>query len=463
MNKFIGARCIPIYAGEYDVSKAYEPLSIVTKGGNSYLSKKYVPIGMGVDNEEYWVRTGVYNQQLAEVLDKITALENRDAVMPYMVTPQMFGAVGDGKTDDTAAFKLLIAHANDTGAIIRIPKGRYVVSDVLGELKDGHIQGDYECLDYQKGSFIIDKRTPQLGGDVNTVLLKLTGKYTLEKIGFYGCDEIKNCIEFAGGWDSHVSQVAFYGYRNIAMKVTGMDITFNECFIMTSGSYDADPAYTSRINYAIEMSNKANCVHFHNLHIEHCRFMLRMRDAYTNSFTNCKFEQSTWGVQANSEYPPINMYMTSNIMFNGCILAGIASGAYTDCSLTAPHFVRVHSIDNTRGTALTMNGTTLLAGLGSGGSVYTGTQAARLIQNDANTEIALNGCIFKYISEDKGIDIQNAILSGNMIEICNDGTNTKPIVAMNSLITGNRITKKQTTDQIISNGSVMDNNIILEP
>ncbi len=47
------------------------------------------------------------------------------------VTPQMFGAVGDGVTDDTKAIQAAIDSLKETGGTIFIPAGTYVISDAL--------------------------------------------------------------------------------------------------------------------------------------------------------------------------------------------------------------------------------------------------------------------------------------------------------------------------------------------
>lgn len=41
-------------AGDWDKEQSYEPNTAVTKDGKVYLSKKQVPAGTEIDNEEYW-------------------------------------------------------------------------------------------------------------------------------------------------------------------------------------------------------------------------------------------------------------------------------------------------------------------------------------------------------------------------------------------------------------------------
>lgn len=64
--RYIGARYVPKFADpiDWDQYSTYEPLTIVTYNGNSYTSKKFVPAGIKIDNEDYWVSTGNYNGQV---------------------------------------------------------------------------------------------------------------------------------------------------------------------------------------------------------------------------------------------------------------------------------------------------------------------------------------------------------------------------------------------------------------
>ena len=64
--KYVGARYVPLFAepAEWNINSTYEPLTIVLNEGNSYTSKQYVPVGIQIDNKEYWALTGNFNAQL---------------------------------------------------------------------------------------------------------------------------------------------------------------------------------------------------------------------------------------------------------------------------------------------------------------------------------------------------------------------------------------------------------------
>lgn len=75
-NKYVGARYVPVFTGEWNSENKYEPLSVVLHNGNSYISKTFVPVGVNIDNNTYWVLFSNYNAQLAEILENIENIED---------------------------------------------------------------------------------------------------------------------------------------------------------------------------------------------------------------------------------------------------------------------------------------------------------------------------------------------------------------------------------------------------
>lgn len=129
---YVGLRYVPIIAGLWDITKDYEQLMIVIYQGNSYTSKKPVPAGIPLTDDEYWVMTGNYNVQVAnlqnevevavrQILDYATDFETFKTQMMKLYTD--FTVDADGKVlDKVEEYKRLlgeqyesfIVYVNDT-------------------------------------------------------------------------------------------------------------------------------------------------------------------------------------------------------------------------------------------------------------------------------------------------------------------------------------------------------------
>lgn len=159
LKQYIGARYVTkIYensldplSAEWEADVNYEPLTMVTYNFGSYLSKKEVPatVGNPSDNPSYWTQTGFYNGQIAYLYDAVSELNSKtgnpanlktadksnlvnainEVLYKGFLTPDMFGAVGDGVTDDSQAFQDMLDE--DLGIII-IPNDKtyYLASRV---------------------------------------------------------------------------------------------------------------------------------------------------------------------------------------------------------------------------------------------------------------------------------------------------------------------------------------------
>lgn len=85
VTQYVGARYVPLFANpaQWSSEREYEPLTIVLYQGNSFTSMQYVPIGIDINNEEFWAETGNYNAQVEqyrhevrEYTKKVATLEN---------------------------------------------------------------------------------------------------------------------------------------------------------------------------------------------------------------------------------------------------------------------------------------------------------------------------------------------------------------------------------------------------
>ena len=60
-TSYIGMRYVPVFAdpSQWDISRQYENLMMVTNEGETYISKKFVPTGIELENTDYWVQISV--------------------------------------------------------------------------------------------------------------------------------------------------------------------------------------------------------------------------------------------------------------------------------------------------------------------------------------------------------------------------------------------------------------------
>ena len=170
-NTYIGARYVPIFDGEWDNTKQYEPLTIVQYKGDTYTSKTYVPVGIDITNTTYWVLTGAYNAQVEEyrkqveqvvmevnalqdIVDgntddiatntsNITKIENKfknlDKIIVNVLDPpdNLQPMVNDGVTDNSAQLQAIVNYCGTNGGVINLASGRYVINSQINIENDG--------------------------------------------------------------------------------------------------------------------------------------------------------------------------------------------------------------------------------------------------------------------------------------------------------------------------------------
>lgn len=80
-NLYVGARYVPVFANpiDWDSTRTYEPLTVVTYQGNSYTSKTFVPTGIAITNTTYWALTGNYNAQVEQYRQEVNEYSSQSA------------------------------------------------------------------------------------------------------------------------------------------------------------------------------------------------------------------------------------------------------------------------------------------------------------------------------------------------------------------------------------------------
>lgn len=129
-NVYVGARYVPIFDGEWDNKKEYEPLVIVSYNGNSYTSKTYVPIGVDINDDKYWGLTGNYNAQVESYRKEVASLkEIVDTSVVTNINAILNGVDNTGKIEVSETLNKLIE--NNYGKRIYIPAGKYLLSNPI--------------------------------------------------------------------------------------------------------------------------------------------------------------------------------------------------------------------------------------------------------------------------------------------------------------------------------------------
>lgn len=80
MSQYIGRRIVPVHGGVWDNSKNYEELTIVLHeaSGDSYISRRPVPVGTVIGDKNYWMLYSLYSQQIA---DAVAQMEETDTAL----------------------------------------------------------------------------------------------------------------------------------------------------------------------------------------------------------------------------------------------------------------------------------------------------------------------------------------------------------------------------------------------
>lgn len=131
MLQYVGARYVPKFfenpngSAEWIAGVPYEAMTIATYNGNTYISKIPVPVNVDILNTKYWLLTGSYNGAILGIQNQIDAIKFNK---PY-VTPEEYGAKGDGVTDDTNAF-IAALEANED-VILYLKHASYLISATL--------------------------------------------------------------------------------------------------------------------------------------------------------------------------------------------------------------------------------------------------------------------------------------------------------------------------------------------
>lgn len=118
-TQYIGSRYVPQFAdpAEWNNTRTYEPLTIVLNEGNSYTSRQFVPMGIEITNENFWLETGNYNAQVEAYRQEVlTFTQNVNPVFTTAKEMQQASNLRIGSIVHTLGFNAI----DDYGAGIYI-------------------------------------------------------------------------------------------------------------------------------------------------------------------------------------------------------------------------------------------------------------------------------------------------------------------------------------------------------
>lgn len=143
-----------------------------------YAKKTEIPKNVSeLQNDAGYIKQEVVDQLIpikAIKVNNVTILPDENHAVNIenvYVTPEEFGAVGDGVTDDSSAFNACIAKANETGKYVLLSNKTYLIGNTLMDNADTNIIGVNTVIILENNTF-----TKQI---VNCVFSNITFKRTV--------------------------------------------------------------------------------------------------------------------------------------------------------------------------------------------------------------------------------------------------------------------------------------------
>lgn len=235
-NTYVGARYVPKFAtpAQWNPNTAYEPLTIVINQGNSYTSAQFVPPGVPLQDEgPYWFITGNFNSQVEayrqEVENLRTSISDLLLSQNY-VTPEQFGAKGDGITNDSSAFQAAINESSNSLKGVYLASPQYYLGDTIN-------------VNHNK-LIIFSNPYTELGTTITCGNIPVIFNITSPRCSFYGFNvmhDITNSqvspatvFNFTPGepydCDGEISYCSITGFE-IGINIQGKNLNINNCLI----------------------------------------------------------------------------------------------------------------------------------------------------------------------------------------------------------------------------------------
>lgn len=242
-----------------------------------------------------------------------TALKPK--VIKDYVTPQMYGAVGDGVTDDTQSFQDAInAVALESRQALFIPDGIYLITDTLNVTSRMVIFGDPHT----------DTSTRILLGSNVKKAFNVTGQL----VGFYNFNIIGTDTTDCVGIDYNMPSDVQY---NCDGQVYGMTLYELAVGVKLSGrNLAVKNSMFSHCGYGIycEVTNATRTATFRGLFVDSNRFHNCGENENYSDDTACVYYNSELSTQTHSFYIVNNYCDLGTRLFKGSLQGGCISNNY---------------------------------------------------------------------------------------------------------------------------------------
>jgi hypothetical protein len=215
--EYIGDRYVPKFADpvEWDNTRSYEALMIVTNQGNSYTSKQAVPAGIDIADTSYWANTGNYDAQIEQYRQDVQKFDGR---MSSIESNAVFKdkVYTKDEIDDSLSLKLNLNDYTRSNDINVVEKGvdNTGASPASGKLQEiidnivsvGKAPNEY-CLYIPQGVYIFNSTVTVPPTDFNIHILaspaaifRVDLNVTLDSMFVYSAsDSLRQYNVFSGG------------------------------------------------------------------------------------------------------------------------------------------------------------------------------------------------------------------------------------------------------------------------
>lgn len=287
---------------------------------------------------------------VATMLD--TCKRTNEAVAELHVTPQMFGAIGDGVADDTEAIQSAVAK----GGTVFFPEGTYLVSETIVIPEYVHLEGvgkSESVIKYTGSDFLFDVRT------------SYTNNAVIENLCFNGgAASFLKCS--SGKWGAKVI-VRNARVEGFSKEVFHFESCFNpiveNCNILSDGKI----VFTT-FDGTITETNFTNCAQFHNVYMNsysgsRTPVMFELTNVREISFHKCQLETTNLILNEINKTTVVSLY---NCWFENI---GAIYRKGTDCSEPSVdncNFVRVSAYNADATTIDSVSGRKILLQVVSG-------------------------------------------------------------------------------------------------